>query len=94
MIAYLLSRIIVLCGHSLLARTPTKNMMLLFASASLILTVLSLACGIRCFLNFGRGLKPILAGKTHSVRASYDFHTVSRHAPVPESISHRRLSIA
>ncbi|KAJ5667135.1 hypothetical protein N7507_002999 [Penicillium longicatenatum] len=93
MIAYLLSRVIVLFGHSLLARTPTKNMMLLFAFASLILTILSLICGIRCVLNFGYGLKPILAGKAHSIRASYDFHTISGHTPVPESLRDRRLSL-
>ncbi|CAP79876.1 hypothetical protein E8E15_002206 [Penicillium rubens] len=93
-IAYLLSRIVVLFGDSYLALTPTKNMTLLFAFASLILTFLSLACGIRCFMNFGYGLKSILAGKPHSVRASYDFHTISRHTPMPDDISCRRLSLA
>ncbi|CAG8359108.1 unnamed protein product [Penicillium salamii] len=94
LIAYLLSRIVVLYGDSIFGRTPTKNMMLLFAFASLILTVLSLASGIRCFMNFGYGLKPILAGKVHSVRASYDFHTISRHTPMPDNISNRRLSLS
>ncbi|KAJ5462138.1 hypothetical protein N7530_010343 [Penicillium desertorum] len=93
-IAYLISRIVVLFGNSHLAQTSTKNMTVLFAIASLILTFLSLACGIRCFVNFGYGLKPILAGKPHSVRASYDFHTISRHTPMPDDISCRRLSLA
>ncbi|KAJ5430443.1 hypothetical protein N7491_007459 [Penicillium cf. griseofulvum] len=93
-IAYLLSRIVVLLGNSPLSRTPTINMTLLFAFASLVFTFLSLACGIKCFMNFGYGLKPILAGKPHSVRASYDFHTVSRHTPLPDDISCRRLSLA
>ncbi|OQE13568.1 hypothetical protein PENFLA_c046G09756 [Penicillium flavigenum] len=93
-IAYLISRIVVLFGNSHLAQTPTKNMTVLFAIASLILTFLSLACGIRCFMNFGYGLKPILAGKPHSVRASYDFHTISRHTPMPDDIPCRRLSLA
>lgn len=94
MIAYLLSRIVVLLGHGLLANTPTKNMMLLFAFASLILSVLSLLCGIRCFMNFGHGLRPILEGKTHFVRDTYDFHTISGHTPIPDVLSHRRLSLA
>ncbi|KAJ9490821.1 hypothetical protein VN97_g2455 [Penicillium thymicola] len=93
-VAYLISRLVILFGNGHLSITPTKDMTLLFAFASLILTCLSLACGIKCFLNFGHGLKFILAGKPHSVRASYDFHTVSRHTPVPDDTSYRRLSLA
>jgi type IV secretory pathway TrbL component len=94
MIAYIISRIVVLFGDGLLAATPTKEMTLLFAFASLFLTILSALFGIRCFMNFGHGLKPILAGKAHSVRATYDFHTMSRHSPMPDSVSQRRLSLA
>jgi hypothetical protein len=94
MIAYLLSRIAALYGNSHLARGATKYMMTAFAFSSLILTILSLACGIRCFMNFGYGLKPLLAGKAHPVRASYDFHTVSRYPIALDDVSHCRLSLA
>lgn len=94
MIAYIISRIVVLFGDGFLAATPTKDMTLLFAFASLFLTILSVLFGIRCFMNFGHGLKPILAGKAHSVRTTYDFHTMSRHSPKLDSVSHRRLSLA
>ncbi|GFF24191.1 UPF0658 Golgi apparatus membrane protein C23H3.04 [Aspergillus udagawae] len=93
MIAYLLSRIAALYGNSHLARGATKYMMTAFAFSSLILTILSLACGIRC-LNFGYGLKHILAGKAHPVRASYDFHTFSRYPIALDDVSHCRLSLA
>ncbi|KAJ5498589.1 hypothetical protein N7453_007640 [Penicillium expansum] len=79
LIAYLISRIVVLYGKSLLAFTPSKGKMLLFGFASLVLTFLSLGSGMQCFMNFGYGLKHILAGKAHSVRTSYDFHTISSH---------------
>ncbi|KAE8152084.1 hypothetical protein BDV25DRAFT_170857 [Aspergillus avenaceus] len=76
LIAYLLSRIIVLCGHTLRARTAGKEMMLLFAAIALILTVFTTACAIQCIVNFGHGLKKVTRGEDRWPQ-SYAFHTLS-----------------
>lgn len=91
MVAYLLSQIIILYGHGFRALTAGKDMMLFFAITALVLLVLTLVCSIRCFMNFGHGLKPIIAGKDGTVHP-YDFHSIG-HAPFP--VEHtNRLSLA
>lgn len=94
MVAYLLSRIIILCGHGFRALTAGKDMMLFFAITALVLLVLTLVCSIRCFMNFGHGLKPIIAGKDGTLRNPYDFHSIGGHAPFPVEHTNRRLSLA
>ncbi|KAJ5351252.1 hypothetical protein N7541_002051 [Penicillium brevicompactum] len=65
-IAYLISRIIILFGDSILG----KDMMLLFAFASLALTVATVVCAIVCITNFDRGFKKINRSKNGSGRSS------------------------
>lgn len=98
MIAYLLSRIIILYGHGFRALTDGKDMMLFFAITALVFLALTLVCSIRCFINFGHGLKPIIAGKDEAVqdrdRDRYHFHSIGGHAPFPVEHTNRRLSLA
>jgi hypothetical protein len=93
MAAYLLSRIIILYGDGRRANTSGKDMMLLFAITALVLLVLTLVCSVRCFMNFGHGLKPIIAGKGERVRESYEFHSIGGHAPSPIEHTSRRLTL-
>ncbi|KAK9852937.1 hypothetical protein MYU51_007415 [Penicillium brevicompactum] len=65
-IAYLISRIIILFEDSTLG----KDMMLLFAFASLVLTVATVVCAIVCITNFDRGFKKINRSKNGSGRSS------------------------
>ncbi|PLB51521.1 hypothetical protein P170DRAFT_443720 [Aspergillus steynii IBT 23096] len=93
MIAYLLSRIIILCGNGLRARTAGKDMMILFASVALALTTLTIVSVIRCMLNFDRGLKHVLKPKALSPRGSYVSQHLSEHPPSPVHSAHSRMSI-
>ncbi|CAG8030853.1 unnamed protein product [Penicillium salamii] len=93
MVAYLLSRIIILYGDGFRALTAGKDMMLFFAITALVLLVLTLICSIRCFMNFGHGLKPIITGKDEILRDSHDFHSIGGHAPFPVEHTKRRLSL-
>ena len=93
MVAYLLSRIIILYGNGFRALTAGKDMILLFAITALVLLVLTLVCSIRCFVNFGHGLKPIITGKNEAVRDRYSFQNIGGHAPFPVEHTNRRLSL-
>ena len=93
MIAYLLSRIIILYGHGFRALTAGKDMMLLFAITGLVLLVLTFICSIRCYLNFGHGLKAIITGKSETIRDSHNFHSIGGNAPFPVESTKRRLSL-
>ncbi|KAF4772114.1 hypothetical protein HAV15_004976 [Penicillium sp. str.  len=57
LIAYLISRIVLLCGHTRRANTAGKDMMLLFAFAALVSTLSTFCCAVVCVLNFDNGLK-------------------------------------
>ena len=94
MVAYLLSRIIILYGDGFRVKTVGKDMMLLFAITALMLLVLTLVCSIRCFINFGHGLKPIIAGKDEKAEDSYHFLNIGGHAPFPIEHTNRWLSLA
>lgn len=63
MIAYLISRIVVLCGSGTRANTASKDMMLLFAFVALILMVCTLVCAVVCVFNFDHGLRGVLDEK-------------------------------
>ncbi|KAF3396916.1 hypothetical protein DPV78_007392 [Talaromyces pinophilus] len=76
-LAYIISRIIVLCGHGLLANTPGKDMMLLFAFVALIFTFLATACAVYCLLNFERGLKSVFERKSQIPPQSFAFQEIS-----------------
>ncbi|KAJ5746936.1 uncharacterized protein N7511_008632 [Penicillium nucicola] len=66
-IAYLISRIVVLVS----ANTVGKDMMFLFAFASLILTTATVICAIICMINFDRGFKSINKSKNDAAREWY-----------------------
>ncbi|KAJ5669255.1 hypothetical protein N7462_010325 [Penicillium macrosclerotiorum] len=90
-IAYLLSRIVILYGHGFLAKTAGKNMMLLFAFIALILMVFTLLCAVLCLSNFNCGLKSVLDAK-RSEQDAYQFETLSDRAKV-SYFPDQRLSI-
>ncbi|CAI6331739.1 unnamed protein product [Periconia digitata] len=75
-IAYLISRIVLLCGHGPRANTPMKNEMMLYACSSLAFNAIICVNSVLCTLNFGHGLKPLLAGETKDARESYQFHNL------------------
>ncbi|KAH7138383.1 hypothetical protein B0J11DRAFT_587651 [Dendryphion nanum] len=62
-IAYLVSRIMVLYGNSLLSRTAMKWEMSFYASVALCFSVAATIAGSVCFFSFNKGLKPILLGQ-------------------------------
>ncbi|KAK1910643.1 hypothetical protein P3342_008522 [Pyrenophora teres f. teres] len=62
-IAYLVSRLIVLYGDSLLAQTLMKDQMVFYTCVGLGFSALTLVVGSVCFWNFNKGLKPILLGQ-------------------------------
>ncbi|RAH60374.1 hypothetical protein BO85DRAFT_485517 [Aspergillus piperis CBS 112811] len=88
--AYLLSRIIVLCGKSLRARTPGKDMMLLFGIVAFVLSCLIIVCTIYCILNFEHGLKSVFARKEQVSRRSFVFQELPSHT---NSTRQSRLSL-
>ncbi|KAI9376527.1 hypothetical protein BJX61DRAFT_530822 [Aspergillus egyptiacus] len=98
MIAYLLSRIIVLCGTGRRANTAGKDMMLLFAFTALVLTTLTVLSVIRCIFNFDHGLKNVLKPKKmpsslSSARGSYLVRPVPQEPRSPVHSSYSRMSI-
>ncbi|KAK1145024.1 hypothetical protein N8T08_004739 [Aspergillus melleus] len=93
MIAYLLSRIIILFGNGLRANTDGKDMMLLFAFMALALTTLMVLSVIRCILNFGQGLKNVLKPNTLSDRESYRPRPLSEYPSSPVHSLHSRMTI-
>ncbi|KAJ6107798.1 hypothetical protein N7523_009121 [Penicillium sp. IBT 18751x] len=81
LVAYLLSRIIILCGHTFRANTAGKDTMLLLAITSLVLTVLTVICVIQCYFNFGHGLDSIIVNRAKPSRNDdYGFHSLSSSA--------------
>jgi hypothetical protein len=70
-IVYLVSRLLVLYGRSILAKTSMKDEMVFYISIGIIFSFLSIVAGCICVWNFGRGLKPILLGQVQrQVRTS------------------------
>ncbi|KAJ5358414.1 uncharacterized protein N7496_010827 [Penicillium cataractarum] len=64
-IAYLISRIVVLYDDGRRANTADKDMMLLFAFAALILMAFTLICAVICVFNFNHGLREVLDEKSY-----------------------------
>lgn len=93
-IAYLLSRIVVLCGNSQRAHTVGREMMLFFAVVALVLIVMTVGCAVQCIFNLSYGLQ---VGHPDSrwPQSSHAFQTLD--APMSPSIQdtryHRRLSL-
>lgn len=77
LIAYFLSRIIILCGNGPRANISGKGKMLLFSISALVFTVLSLVCAVQCVLNFDHGLKSVIVNSGKVDRVSYQFQTIS-----------------
>ncbi|KNG45990.1 glycoside hydrolase family 30 protein [Stemphylium lycopersici] len=62
-IAYLVTRLLVLYGKSKLSRTLMKDEMVFYISIAIGFSISTLVVGFICFLNFNKGLKPILLGQ-------------------------------
>ncbi|KAJ5164783.1 uncharacterized protein N7500_006613 [Penicillium coprophilum] len=73
LVAYLISRIVIICG----ARTDGKDMMLFFASVSLLLTSATICCTIICIKNFDRGFQIINQQKNGYAQESYSRESYS-----------------
>ncbi|OGM46128.1 hypothetical protein ABOM_004877 [Aspergillus bombycis] len=82
-IAYLLSRIVVLCGNSLRGRTAGREMMLFFAAVALVLIVLTVGCAVQCILNLNYGLK-VAPVDSQGPQSSHAFQTLA--APMSPSL--------
>ncbi|EED13026.1 conserved hypothetical protein [Talaromyces stipitatus ATCC 10500] len=73
LIAYIISRIILLCNPTGRGNTPGKDMMLLFAFLALIFTFLAMVCAIYCIVNFEHGLQTVFNRKSQIPRRSFVF---------------------
>ncbi|CAG5159161.1 uncharacterized protein ALTATR162_LOCUS5444 [Alternaria atra] len=62
-ITYLITRLLVLYGHSLLAKTLMKDEMVFYICVALVFSTSALVVGSICFFNFKKGLRPILLGQ-------------------------------
>ncbi|OJD29894.1 uncharacterized protein BKCO1_7000044 [Diplodia corticola] len=63
-VAWLLSRMAVLvCGGAEAEVPVMRNEQLLFVVAAVVFLLAATAAAVRCLLNFGKGLKPILLGQ-------------------------------
>ena len=74
-IVYLVSRIILLKGHSLIANTLLKDEMVFLASVALGFSNMALVAGSICLINFRKGLKPILLGQVRRKERVDQFET-------------------
>lgn len=74
LVAYFVSRLIVLNGSGMRANTTGKDMMQLFAYVSLVLTVALLVCSVLCLINFNHGLKGVNKG-IKAARETYMLHS-------------------
>ncbi|KAH7053457.1 hypothetical protein B0J12DRAFT_598588 [Macrophomina phaseolina] len=95
-IAYLTSRIVVLCGRGRLSNTTLKDEQLLFAIAGLFFLFAATIAAVQCWLNFNKGLKPILLGQTQrkapaktEEEREYYFQRLN-YAPSPLDIGRKR----
>lgn len=62
-IAYLISRLLVLYGHTILSKTLMKDEMVFYSCVALGFSALALVVGTVCLFNFKKGLRPILLGQ-------------------------------
>ncbi|EOD43537.1 hypothetical protein UCRNP2_9767 [Neofusicoccum parvum UCRNP2] len=98
-VAYLISRIIVLCGNGWRSKTIMKDEMLFFAFVALIFVFFTLVTSILCIANFGHGLRPHLLGLTGRKSPQdpddpYRFERLSHAAPPPpEMLASRRFAL-
>lgn len=88
-LAYLISRVIILFENS----TVGKDMMLLFAFVSLVLTAATVICAIVCITNFDRGFKMINRSKNGSGRSSNYLQPNSLPLSHPDSRPSSRLTL-
>lgn len=72
---YLVSRIVVLYGDSMLAKTILKDEMIFHASVALGFSVFAVLAGSICLSNFRQGLKPLVLGQVQSKRPISAFET-------------------
>ncbi|KAE8343461.1 hypothetical protein BDV24DRAFT_149715 [Aspergillus arachidicola] len=83
LMAYIISRIIVLCGSTRRAITPGKEMMLFFAGVTLALIVPTLVCAVQCMRNFDNGLKNVTHQEAQWPGNTYMFKRLSSRGNSP-----------
>lgn len=83
LVAYLISRIVILYGPTLRGNTAGKSTILLFAFMSLVFTVGVVVVSIICTMNFNRGLKAVNEHKIQAARDSYMALSERGRSPVP-----------
>lgn len=83
LVAYLISRIVILYGPTLRGNTAGKGTMLLFAFMSLVFTVAVVVVSIICTMNFNHGLKAVNEHKIQAARDSYMALSERGRSPVP-----------
>jgi hypothetical protein len=94
LVAYFVSRLIVLNGSGKRANTTGKDMMQLFAYVALVLTAALLVCSILCLTNFNHGLKRVNRG-IKAERETYMLHSEGYSATDqwPGALQRSRISV-
>ncbi|KAJ5796735.1 uncharacterized protein N7518_005275 [Penicillium psychrosexuale] len=87
LLLYLITRIVILCG----AATAGKDIMLFFASVSVVLTSATIVCAIVCIKNFDRGFKVINRSKNGHAQEAYSI--AAPHSPADPYRSPSRLTL-
>ncbi|KKY18645.1 hypothetical protein UCDDS831_g05927 [Diplodia seriata] len=62
--AWLISRMVVICGTGIRSATVLRDEQILFAGVGIGFLLAASGAAVRCLLNFDSGLKPILLGQT------------------------------
>ncbi|RSM19565.1 hypothetical protein CDV31_001452 [Fusarium ambrosium] len=95
LVGYLVSRLIVLFGKGLRAKTLMKEEMILFAAMGLFLSAVAAVAAAICTSNFHKGLKPLLLGQESRNLAPPEEYELRRPRPIsgvfsrPERMSRR-----
>ncbi|OAL46339.1 hypothetical protein IQ07DRAFT_146909 [Pyrenochaeta sp. DS3sAY3a] len=65
--AYFINRLVVLHGTSIRANTDLKEQMVFYAVAALVFSTAAFGVGCACFMNFGKGLRPVLLSQVQRI---------------------------
>ncbi|KAF4980282.1 hypothetical protein FDECE_17911 [Fusarium decemcellulare] len=93
-VAYLISRLVLLLGDGVVSRSWMKGEMILLAVFGLTFNAVSSIAAVVCALNFDKGLKPLLQGQAANQPAAYeaemsDLQNPSIPIAPPERVSRR-----
>jgi len=98
-ITWLVTRLLVLYGDSVLARTLMKDEMTLLASVALGFSSIAIVVGAICLFNFGKGLKPLLLGqledknRTSAFDQDYQFQLLNHNVMAAPNLEPRRFDL-